>query len=150
MRQLSHEDRGPVTQPDEGPPRATGSCLCGSIRFRVMGPLRDVRVCHCLFCRRAHSHVAAYTACAPGDLRLDSARTLRWYRTSPRARRGFCAKCGSSLLWEPASGEHIAIAAGSLNGPTGLRIAEHIHTEQKGDYYGIEAARHEGPEIGVG
>ena len=128
--------------PDDAPPRATGSCLCGAVRYRVMGPLRDVVVCHCAFCRRMHTHVGAYAACAAGDLRVASTRSLRWYRASPRARRGFCGKCGASLFWEPASGTHISIAAGSLNAPTGLRIVEQICLAQKGDYYLVADAGH--------
>lgn len=116
---------------------ATGSCLCGAIRFRIRGPLRDVLVCHCVFCRRMNTHVGAYTACAVSDLEIDNARTLRWHRASPRARRGFCGKCGSALFWEPTPLTHISIAAGSLNAPTGLKIKAHICTAQKGDYYEI-------------
>jgi hypothetical protein len=116
---------------------ATGSCLCGAIRFRVRGPLRDVLVCHCVFCRRMNTHVGAYTACAVGDLEIENARTLRWHRASPRARRGFCSKCGSALFWEPTPLTHISIAAGSLNAPTGLKIKAHICAAQKGDYYEI-------------
>jgi hypothetical protein len=118
-------------------PVASGSCLCGAVRYRVHGPLRGVIICHCAFCRRASTHVGAYTGCAVADLEVESTRTLRWFRSSPSARRGFCSKCGSILFWEPASATHISIAAGSLNAPTGLTIAEHIHTAQKGDYYEI-------------
>ena len=123
---------------DERKPVASGSCLCGSVRYVVRGPLRDVILCHCVFCRRASTHVGAYSACAPGDLEVQGGRTLRWYRSSPAARRGFCGKCGSTLFWEPAAGTHVSIAAGSLNPPTGLRIAEQIFTAQKGDYYALE------------
>ena len=115
--------------------RATGSCLCGGVRYRVRGPLRDVLICHCQFCRRMNTHVGAYAACAPADLELVSSRTLRWYRSSPGARRGFCNKCGSALFWEPTPATHISISAGSLNAPTGLRIKEQIFLAQKGDYY---------------
>jgi hypothetical protein len=115
----------------------TGSCLCGSVRFRVRGPLRGVLVCHCVFCRRMNTHVAAYTACAVSDLEIESTRTLRWHRSSPRARRGFCSKCGSALFWEPTPLTHISISAGSLNPPTGLTIEAHICVAQKGDYYEI-------------
>jgi hypothetical protein len=123
---------------DEVPPRATGSCVCGSVRFEIRGPLRDVLICHCLFCQRMHTHVGAYAACAPSDLKLVNARTLRWHRSSPGARRGFCHKCGSSLFWEPTSASHISISAGSLDRPTGLKVIDHIFVAQKGDYYELE------------
>jgi hypothetical protein len=82
-----------------------------------------------------HTHVGAYAACAVSDLEVVSGRTLRWYRSSPGARRGFCRKCGSALFWEPTSLTHIAISAGSLDRPTGLKVKEHVFPAQKGDYY---------------
>jgi hypothetical protein len=115
--------------------RATGGCLCGLVRFEVRGPLRDVLICHCQFCQRLHTHVGAYAACAPSDLEITSGRTLRWFRSSPGARRAFCRKCGSALFWEPTPLTHISISAGSLNRPTGLKVKEHILVAQKGDYY---------------
>jgi hypothetical protein len=115
----------------------TGSCLCGSVRFSVRGRVRDVLVCHCAFCCRMNTHVGAYAACAPSDLKIESTRTLRWHRSSPRARRGFCSKCGSALFWKPTPVTHISIAAGSLDAPTGLTIEAHVCTAQKGDYYEI-------------
>ena len=113
--------------------RASGSCMCGAIRYVITGPLRDVTVCHCVFCQRSSTSVGAYAACAPEHLSLLVGRP-RWYRSSPTARRGFCAKCGSQLFWEPSHGRHISVAAGSLDQPTGLRTAKHIFCEQTGDY----------------
>lgn len=120
---------------DRDPPRATGSCLCGSVRFEVRGPLRDVLICHCQFCQRMHTHVGAYAACVPSDLKIVSGRALRWHRSSPGVRRGFCRKCGSSLFWEPTPATHVSISAGSLDRPTGLKVTDHIFLAQKGDYY---------------
>ena len=121
---------------DAAPPSLSkGSCLCGAVSYEVHGPLRDVRVCHCRFCRRMSTHVGAYAACAIADLAIKNTRKLRWYRSSPGAKRGFCSKCGSTLFWEPTTLTHVAISAGSLNEPTGLRINDHIHLAQKGDYY---------------
>ena len=115
-------------------PRATGSCLCGSVSFAIHGPLRDVWYCHCVMCQRASSHHAAYTACEPQALVIADRRKLKWYRSSPRSRRGFCGKCGSQLFWEPAHGLHVSISAGSLDQPTGLRSGNHIYIEQVADY----------------
>jgi hypothetical protein len=81
-----------------------------------------------------HTYAGAATACAISDLVIENARALRWYRSSPASRRGFCAKCGSSLFWEPTPATHISISIGSLNRPTGLKVKEHIFVEQSGDY----------------
>ena len=67
---------------------------------------------------------------------------LRWIQ-SPRsdasARRGFCAECGSSLFWDAPGRETISIAAGTLDGETGLRIASHWYVSQAADYYELPA-----------
>ena len=125
--------------------RATGGCLCGGVRYEVRGPLRDVVVCHCERCRRAHGHAAAYAACARADLVLREAGTLRWYVADGRE-RGFCTGCGASLFWRADGRGTISIAAGTLDEPTGLRTVAQIHVADAGDYYEIagEGARHDG------
>ena len=117
--------------------RQTGGCLCGSVRYEVRGPLRPVINCHCTQCRRTSGHFAAFTATRPEDLILIEAKRLRWYQSSARARRGFCEVCGSSLFWEPVTGEQVSVAAGTLNVPTGLEIAANAFVENSGDYYEI-------------
>ena len=119
---------------EAGKPSATGSCLCGAVRFAIHGALRDVTYCHCVMCQRVLTHYAAYTACAPEALKVAGERHLRWYRSSPVSRRGFCKSCGSQLFWEPAHREHISISAGSLDQPTGLRPGKRIYTEHVADY----------------
>jgi hypothetical protein len=122
---------------DERPVRASGRCLCGVVQFEIRGPLRPVVYCHCTMCRRSSGHFVAATACAPQDLQLKSAETLRWYQSSASARRGFCVLCGSSLFWEPRDGTYVAVMAGTLDGATGLTAREHIFVREAGDYYTI-------------
>ena len=128
---------------------ATGRCLCGAVRYEVRGTLRDVLICHCEECRRWHGHVSASTAARREDLVLLEQHGLRWIQ-SPRsdadARRGFCAECGSSLFWEAPDRPTVSIAAGTLDGPTGLRSSAHWYVSQAGDYYELPAdglPRHE-------
>jgi hypothetical protein len=114
-----------------------GSCLCGACSYEVRGPLRNVIACHCGQCRKQTGHFMAATSANLADFRLLGETTLRWYRASARARRGFCASCGSTLFWQADGAAQISIAAGTLDGATGLRIEGHIYCADRGDYYSI-------------
>jgi hypothetical protein len=117
---------------------ATGRCLCGAVRYEVRGPLRDVLICHCEECRRWHGHASAFTAARREDLAVDDERAVRWVdspASDAQARRGFCGECGSSLFWDAPGRETISIAAGTLDGDTGLRVAGHIYVSDRADYY---------------
>jgi hypothetical protein len=113
----------------------TGGCLCGGVRYSVDGALRDVIACHCSQCRRTSGHFLAATEAPKAALRLERADTLRWYRSSPSAERGFCSTCGGNLFWRADAGETVSITAGTLDTPTGLKLAEHIFVADKSDYY---------------
>jgi len=121
-----------------GRPRASGRCECGAVRYRVAGRLRAVVNCHCSQCRRTHGHFAAYTQAPRDALALDEDRGLRWFRSSTRARRGFCAECGASLFFDHDGADGICIAAGTLDPPTGLETVRHVFVEDAGDYYAID------------
>ena len=114
-----------------------GRCLCGAVSFTISGPLRQVVVCHCGQCQHNHGGPAYYTSAAWKDIALEGKDRLRWYQSSARARRGFCAECGSSLFWEPIGEARVSINAGALDEPTGLTIARHIYVADKGDWYEI-------------
>jgi hypothetical protein len=124
---------------------AGGGCLCGAVRYVVRGAVRDVVVCHCSLCRRAHGHFAAYSACAAGALQLVEERGLRWYVREGRE-RGFCVECGSSLFWRHSGADEISIAAGTLDPPTNLSTVAQIFVADQGDYYELpsEGARFPG------
>ena len=76
-------------------------------------------------------------------------RSLRWIQSPESdagARRGFCGECGSSLFWDAPGRPTVSIAAGTVDQPTGLRIAAHWYASQAGDYYDLPSdglPRHE-------
>ena len=113
----------------------TGGCLCGEVRYRIDGALRGVIACHCSQCRRTSGHYAAMTSAPSGNVTLTSSAALRWYRSSDTAERGFCGVCGGNLFWKQTGSGDIYITAGTLDKPTGLKIAEHIFVASKSDYY---------------
>ena len=119
------------------PVRATGSCLCGAVKYQVLGSLRPVVYCHCTQCRRTSGHFVAATAALKENLVLVSDQGLSWYQSSASAKRGFCGVCGSSLFWSSESDNHVSIMAGTLNQPTEIEAVEHIFVLHKADYYAL-------------
>lgn len=118
--------------------KASGACLCGSVKFDVEGPLSDVSYCHCTQCRKTSGHFVAATSCRREDLTLTVDDGLRWYQSSPETRRGFCERCGSSLFWSYKGAPTITIMPGSLETPTGLKAYVHIFVADAADYYSID------------
>ncbi len=133
------EEMQGLEERDEEKPSATGGCLCGAVRFRLFGPLRDIVNCHCGQCRRSHGNFAAYTRVKRAAFTFDERQGLRWFNSSDRARRGFCRHCGASLFWERTDGQTISIAAGCLDQPSGLKTTQDIFVSDKGDFYELAA-----------
>jgi hypothetical protein len=116
-----------------------GSCMCGALHYQVNGPLRPIIACHCIQCRKSSGHYVAATACPTEDLHIDG-DTLQWYASSSEAERGFCRRCGSNLFWRQIGANSTFIWAGSIDGPTGLQIAQQMFANSKGDYYDLPDA----------
>ncbi len=115
----------------------TGGCFCGAVRYQADAPFTSVTYCHCSKCRRWHGHVGAFTAVDRPAFKLVESRGLKWHDVSPAVRRGFCAECGSTLFFDEKADAKIAVTAGSLDAPTGLREKAHIYLGSKGDYYEV-------------
>ena len=112
-----------------------GSCLCGGVRFTLASALPPPDGCHCVQCRKQTGHFLVSSDVPKSALAFEAQSTLRWYASSAKARRGFCAHCGSTLFWEPLHRDWIGVALGAIDGPTGTRLHMHIHVVEKGDYY---------------
>lgn len=92
-----------------------GGCLCGAVTFSLAWPSKWVAHCHCSMCRRAHGAAfVTWVGIESGQFTLDDPEGLvRWYTSSPGAERGFCSRCGSSMLFrsERWPGEmHVVVA----------------------------------------
>lgn len=115
-----------------------GSCLCGAVTFTVAGDLPQPDICHCTQCRKQSGHCFASTDVPRSALSIaDGDAALVWYQSSEKIRRGFCGRCGSTLFWDPAHRDWIAVAMGAFDGPTGTTARMHIFVRDKGDYYAL-------------
>ena len=98
-----------------------GTCLCGTLRYEIDGPLTSMMNCHCSMCRKQHGAAFATYAVAP-------ASGFRWiagedqvvrYQSSAQGSRAFCGRCGSVAPGTiPAMGIVFA-PAGNLSASSG-------------------------------
>ncbi len=111
-----------------------GSCLCGTVRYRIDGPIDSISHCHCGQCRKAHGAAfATYGHVRPADFHvLAGADSIGRYQSSAHATRTFCRACGSNLQWIPAgASDHFALALGTLDDDPGTRPERHIFVGSK-------------------
>ena len=115
------------------------SCLCGGIQLRTQGYHQNVHNCHCIQCLKTHGHYAAYTNVEERNVRFFKKRTLKWFKSSQRAKRGFCNKCGASLFFKIIGAKTINIATGMFNRPVKLKTTMNIFVKGKSDYYKLDS-----------
>lgn len=113
-----------------------GGCLCGAVKYEVHGDLRPVVACHCNQCRKTSGHYVAATQAELKDVTIWG-DTLKWFHSSESAKRGFCSNCGSNLFWQGFGRPHISIWAGTIEGPTKLKMESQLYPEEAGDYYDL-------------
>ncbi len=116
----------------------SGSCLCGAVRFRANGKLREIVACHCSQCRKQTGLYYAATNAKRADVTIEGEESITWYAASDFAHRGFCATCGSALFWQANEGEWISIMAGAFDTPLDGKIAQHIFCEGRAQFYDID------------
>jgi hypothetical protein len=99
-------------------PGVSGGCQCGAVRFSVEGALGRASICHCRMCQKAFGGFYGPLVSAP---RLTWTRGApKYFQSSNRVRRGFCADCGTPLTFEPDDGP-AEVAIGAFDDPSVLR-----------------------------
>ena len=113
-------------------------CLCKGIKIKVKGKLRHINNCHCSQCMKTHGNYATYTACLEKNITFINKKTLKWYKSSRIAMRGFCFNCGASFFYKKFNSDNISISAGMFNNPTKLKTLNNIFVKGKLDYYKLD------------
>jgi hypothetical protein len=106
-----------------------GGCLCGALRYEVVGTPTDESNCHCTVCRRANAAAFVTWFSIPSEgFRVTRGATAH-FRSSERGVRGFCARCGTQLTFQldELPGE-IDVTTCSLDDPERLPPKDHTHT----------------------
>ena len=97
-----------------------GGCMCGSKRYvaRIGGD--DAYLCHCRMCQRWSGNVSiAFVGLKKCDVRWENEPD--YYTSSPIARRGHCATCGTSLTFDFPDSETMDLTVASFDDPSRFR-----------------------------
>ena len=106
-----------------------GGCACGRIRFDASIDSDEAYLCHCRMCQRASGNVSLALV---GIEQANVQWTVEpdWYRSSPIARRPFCATCGTSLGFRYDEGTtRMDLTVASFDDPSRFRPTAHFGAE---------------------
>lgn len=129
--------------------RYAGSCLCGGVRFTLLGPLAPIQVCHCSQCRQAQggpvaTNVPVNEAAVTFEQGLD---LLQRYESSPGKVRAFCRVCGSPVFSQRDTVPGVLrIRAGLLTEPVDVLLAFHAYVASKAGWWPIGDGAPQYPE----
>lgn len=106
--------------------RRRGGCLCGAVRYAALGRPANVNLCHCRMCRKASGAAVVAWASYPTDVvRFEGAPA--WRKSSERAERAFCPKCGAAIAWRLLSDPaNIDLTVGTFDEPDDLKPVDHL------------------------
>lgn len=112
-----------------------GSCLCGTVRFRLLDLPVSVTNCHCTMCQKQHgAPFATYMTLKKQHLiYLSGEDQLSSYNSSSTILRKFCSTCGSNIEWggHPDYLEWVSLPLTLLNNPITPEKVENIFAETK-------------------
>ena len=115
-----------------------GKCLCGGVKFSTKGFHRNISNCHCIQCMKTHGNFAAYTRVDDDNLKFFRKKTLRWFKSSKKARRGFCNKCGASIFFKVNKSKSTSISAGMFDKSLKVKSNKNIFVKKRLKYYKLD------------
>ena len=115
-----------------------GSCLCGGVKFITKSFHRNIFNCHCVQCMKTHGNFAAYTNLKDLNVKFLTKRTLGWFKSSKKAQRGFCKKCGASIFFKMNKSDNISISAGVFDKSLKVRTTRNIFIKNRLKYYKLD------------
>ncbi|MGH8178078.1 MAG: GFA family protein [Steroidobacter sp.] len=114
---------------------ATGSCLCGAVRYEISPPYQWMAHCHCSMCRKHTGalHDTGVGVSASGFRWISGEEAVTRHKSSSGANfsRAFCMHCGSAAPSMADDGSSMVVPAGSLDGDLDFKPQAHIFVGSK-------------------
>lgn len=122
------------------PSKVTGGCLCGRVRYEAEVFLDHAYVCHCSICQKSTGQPAEITVLIKAGTLKYLMEEPKYFVSSPGGKRGFCAECGSRIVWQATDPDEdwtTNLTVGSLDFPAAVKVACHIYVDTKLPWYDV-------------
>ena len=128
----------------------TGGCLCEAVRYRLDAPPVVGCLCHCTRCQSSYGGLLQVTVKFTNSAFQITKGKLKFYASSNFGKRGFCAKCGSPIVFQYEGNSSAWVLIGSLDHPEDWPLikdaswgeAAHVYIDSKIPWYGSAMAWH--------
>ena len=111
-----------------------GGCVCGDVRYRIVGEPMLATICHCKFCQKRTGSAFSepvvfkleqveFTGASRTVYEHQSDESGRWLRME------FCPRCGTTVSWTAQRRPGMrGISGGTLDNPDWVQGRTHIWT----------------------
>ncbi|HEY1284012.1 MAG TPA: GFA family protein [Steroidobacteraceae bacterium] len=128
-----------------------GGCLCGAVRYRVVGADTARTLCHCRSCRLASAAPSvAWVVFRAADFAFVKGKPAR-FGSSPGVTRTFCGQCGTPLTYQSESRlAAVDVTTVSLDAADDFAPTKEIWTEARLSWECVNEALPQYPRSSVG
>lgn len=119
-----------------------GSCLCGKVKFHIVGQINDIIHCHCSLCRKSSGtayatngfvNVSDFNVIAGED-------NLTHFELRPGKKRHFCKTCASPIYSSNSQdNSRIRIRLGVLDSDINEQPISHNFVTSKANWDDLDA-----------
>lgn len=118
-----------------------GSCQCGQLQYRLLGPPLKVLACHCKQCQKLSTSAFSITALVRTEDVEFEGELKEWQRTAESGNKNyakFCPDCGNRIYhFNPDAPETIKLKAASLDDTRALQPTVHLWLSEKQDWFEV-------------
>ena len=118
-----------------------GECLCGQVKFEILGSVPSLCQCHCSLCRKqsGSSSNSAMVVRADDFRWLSGAEHISSWVKDTGFRSDFCSRCGSPVPNPLRKSPYFWVPAGLLDAEVQTEIRAHLFVSSKAAWDPIAA-----------
>jgi len=119
-----------------------GECLCGQVRFEILGRVPDLYQCHCSLCRKQGGAASnAATIVAAENFRwVAGAEAIGSWVKDTGFRSDFCSRCGSTVPNPFRDHPYVWVPAGLLEADARPAVRAHLYVGSRAAWDTIAAS----------